>query len=188
MAGARGRIADFWDEVTAAWLAGKDPLPDPLPRWYASYEGRGDGRVTRDAFAEPYVGDLRGTPRMVILGLNPGRACLDFQSRFRNCLRKRPWSSRVHQQLLVVRCERLVPDWRRAPLVTEMEDSGCPSPPTPSSSARRARDLLKLPEVYLARYEERRDGTCERASASLRSSDLKLALDSTRLVTNLSSV
>ena len=79
MAGAQGRIADFWDELTAAWLAGEDPLPDPLPRWYASYDGRGDGQVTRDAFAEPYVGDLRGTPRMVILGLNPGQACLDFQ-------------------------------------------------------------------------------------------------------------
>jgi 5-methylcytosine-specific restriction endonuclease McrA len=81
MASARDRIADFWDELTAAWLAGEDPLPDPLPRWYASYEGRGDGRVTRDAFAEPYVGDLRGTPRMVILGLNPGRACPEFQAR-----------------------------------------------------------------------------------------------------------
>jgi hypothetical protein len=81
MAGARGRIADFWDELTNAWLAGEDPLPDPLPRWYASYEGRGEGQVTRDAFAEPYVGDLRGIPRMVILGLNPGRACLDFQGR-----------------------------------------------------------------------------------------------------------
>lgn len=81
MASARGRIADLWDELTAAWLAGEDPLPGPLQRWYASYEGRGDGQVTRDAFAEPYVGDLRGTPRMVILGLNPGRACLDFQGR-----------------------------------------------------------------------------------------------------------
>ncbi len=81
MASARARIADFWDELTAAWLAGEDPLPDPLPRWYASYEGRRDGQVGRDAFAEPYVGDLRGTPRMVILGLNPGRACLDFQGR-----------------------------------------------------------------------------------------------------------
>jgi hypothetical protein len=74
MAGARGRIADFWDELTAAWLRGEDPLPDPLPDWYASYEGRGDGQVTREAFAEPYVGDLRGTPRMVTLGLNPGQA------------------------------------------------------------------------------------------------------------------
>ncbi len=81
MASAQGRIADFWDELTAAWLSGEDPLPDPLPDWYASYEGRGDGQVTREAFAEPYVGDLRGTPRMVTLGLNPGQACPDFQAR-----------------------------------------------------------------------------------------------------------
>jgi hypothetical protein len=81
MASVRGRIADFWDELTGAWLAGEDRLPDPLPHWYASYEGRGDGRVTREAFAEPYIGDLRGTPRMVILGLNPGGACLEFQGR-----------------------------------------------------------------------------------------------------------
>ena len=81
VASACSRIADFWDELTAAWQAGEDPLPDPLPDWYASYEGRRDGQVTRDAFAEPYVGDLRGTPRMVTLRLNPGRACLDFQGR-----------------------------------------------------------------------------------------------------------
>jgi hypothetical protein len=37
--------------------------------------------VTREAFAEPYIGDLRGTPRFVILGLNPGQAVLDFQAR-----------------------------------------------------------------------------------------------------------
>jgi 5-methylcytosine-specific restriction endonuclease McrA len=81
MASAQGRVADFWDELTAAWLAGEDPQPDPLPRWYASYKGRGEGKVTREAFAEPYVGDLRGTPRMATLGLNPGQACPDFQAR-----------------------------------------------------------------------------------------------------------
>jgi len=37
--------------------------------------------VTREAFAEPYGGDLRGTPRFVILGLNPGQAALEFQAR-----------------------------------------------------------------------------------------------------------
>jgi hypothetical protein len=77
----RDRIADFWDALTADWLAGGDPMPDPLPRWHASYQGRGAGLVTRDAFAEPYGGDLRGSPRMVVLGLNPGAARLDFQAR-----------------------------------------------------------------------------------------------------------
>jgi hypothetical protein len=75
------RVADFWDEVTEKWLGGGDPLPDPLPRWYASYSGRGAGQVTREAFAEPYVGDLRGAPKAVTLGLNPGQAFLDFQGR-----------------------------------------------------------------------------------------------------------
>jgi hypothetical protein len=75
------RIADFWDELTVEWLAGGDPLPDPLPDWYASYRGSGGGQAARDAFAEPYIGDLRGAPRMVTLGLNPGSACLDFQGR-----------------------------------------------------------------------------------------------------------
>ena len=56
-----------------------------------SNSSTGTGRVTREAFAEPYVGDLRGTPRFVILGLNPGQAVLDFQARngiFANAIRK----------------------------------------------------------------------------------------------------
>ena len=77
----RAEVADFWDEHTRAWLAGEDPMPDPLPRWYASYTGRGAGAVTREGFAEPYGGDLRGQARVVTLGLNPGRAELDFQAR-----------------------------------------------------------------------------------------------------------
>jgi hypothetical protein len=81
VASAREQIADFWDEHTNAWLDGRDPMPDPLPRWYESYAGRGAGQVSREAFAEPYGGDLRGEPRIVILGLNPGSAQLDFQGR-----------------------------------------------------------------------------------------------------------
>jgi len=85
------RVADFWDAVTRQWLAGEDALPDSLERWFASYSGRGAGRVTREAFAEPYGGDLRGTPRFVTLGLNPGQAVLDFQARdgiFAKAIRK----------------------------------------------------------------------------------------------------
>lgn len=78
---ARDEIADYWDELTAAWLAGDDPMPEPLPRWYDSYEGRGHGEVTRDAFAEPYGGNLRGEPSMVTLGLNPGAPVPEFQAR-----------------------------------------------------------------------------------------------------------
>jgi hypothetical protein len=78
---ARERVADFWDQHVAAWLSGDDGLCDRLSRWHASYLGRGDGEVRRDAFIEPYGGDLRGAPRMVMLGLNPGGVDLAFQGR-----------------------------------------------------------------------------------------------------------
>jgi hypothetical protein len=81
MTTARNSIADFWDAHISRWLAGEDPMPEPLPRWYDSYAGRGRGEVTRDAFPEAYGGDLRGAPRMVILGLNPGGADPQFQGR-----------------------------------------------------------------------------------------------------------
>lgn len=69
MTDSRSRIAAFWDAHVAAWLGGNDPMPGPLPRWFASYQGRGDGEVTRAGFPEPYIGDLLGlvtTPRVVV--------------------------------------------------------------------------------------------------------------------------
>ena len=73
--GSRARVADFWDEVLARWLAGGDHLIPPLERWLGSYSGSGDGAVDLDHYPDPYVGDLRGVqhePRLVLLGLNPG--------------------------------------------------------------------------------------------------------------------
>jgi hypothetical protein len=84
-------VADFWDAHTARWLGGDDTLDPPLDRWFASYAGGGRGVVNREAFAEPYGGDLRGKPRFVILGLNPGAVSLDFQARdgvFANAIRE----------------------------------------------------------------------------------------------------
>jgi hypothetical protein len=72
---ARHRVVEFWDEHVRQWLAAADPMPDPLPRWHASYAGSGSGTVTRDGFVEPYLGDFLGLerePRLVIIGLNPG--------------------------------------------------------------------------------------------------------------------
>jgi hypothetical protein len=83
MVSARARVAGYWDEHVAGWLAGSDPMESPMPAWFASYRGRGDGAVTRDGFPEPYAGDLLGlerTPRVVVLGLNPGRFYPQFQS------------------------------------------------------------------------------------------------------------
>ncbi|MGB2567115.1 anti-phage DNA glycosylase Brig1 [Micromonospora citrea] len=80
----RQRVAAFWDDHVAAWLDGADPLPPPLGAWFDSYQGVGPGQVTRDGFPEPYHGDLLGlvhTPRMVVLGLNPGEFRPQFQAR-----------------------------------------------------------------------------------------------------------
>lgn len=84
MGAARQRVAAYWDEHVGRRLAGEDPLDDGLSGWFASYEGRGDGAADRDGMVEPYTGDLRRlvtTPRVVILGLNPGRYYPQFQSR-----------------------------------------------------------------------------------------------------------
>ncbi|MFC0505714.1 anti-phage DNA glycosylase Brig1 [Micromonospora costi] len=81
---ARERVAAFWDDHTARWLRGEDPMPTPLAAWFDSYQGVGSGTPTRDGFPEPYHGDLLGrehTPRMVVLGLNPGEYRPQFQSR-----------------------------------------------------------------------------------------------------------
>ncbi len=79
-------VADFWDEVVQSWLDGQNPMPDPLSEWYGGYQGRGLGKATRDGFPEPYLTDLRGVvhePRVVLLGLNPGRYLPDLQARNR---------------------------------------------------------------------------------------------------------
>jgi hypothetical protein len=75
----RSRVADFWDEVLAHWISNPgDPtahLGGPLPDWFASYAGTGDGAVDLTCYPDPYVGDLRGddhSVRSVVLGLNPG--------------------------------------------------------------------------------------------------------------------
>ncbi len=59
-------------------------MPGELESWFASYVGAGPGEVTREGFPEPYHGDLLGlehTPRMVVLGLNPGEFRPRFQAR-----------------------------------------------------------------------------------------------------------
>jgi hypothetical protein len=84
MSSARERVAGFWDQHVGAWLTGDDPMADPLPRWFASFQGHGAGLVTHDGFPEPYAGDLLGRvglPRLVVLGLSPGVYHPRFQAR-----------------------------------------------------------------------------------------------------------
>ena len=74
-------LVAFWDDYTDAWLAGDDPLPEPLSRWWDSYKGTGKGEPTRECFAEPYIGPLRSDAALVTLGLNPGQAFPELQGR-----------------------------------------------------------------------------------------------------------
>lgn len=60
------------------------PRHRAVPHWFASYQGHGTGTATRDGLVEPYTGDLFGhvtTPRVVLLGLNPGQYYPAFQAR-----------------------------------------------------------------------------------------------------------
>ncbi|WP_159104415.1 hypothetical protein [Plantactinospora sp. BB1] len=84
MTSARQRVAEFWDAHTNEWLDGADSMSDPLPKWFEAYQGVGPGEVTRHGFPEPFQGDLLGiehSPRVVVLGLNPGRYEPLFQAR-----------------------------------------------------------------------------------------------------------
>ncbi|WP_146080558.1 MULTISPECIES: hypothetical protein [unclassified Pseudoclavibacter] len=80
---ARARVADFWDDTIAAWLADEGVSDPCLDDWRASYQGRGLGALQLDAMPEPYIGPFaRGNePAMVMLGLNPGGADVRFQGR-----------------------------------------------------------------------------------------------------------
>jgi hypothetical protein len=76
-------LTAYWDQVIAQFLVGGPavPLDLQMQAWATAYRGRGRGEVSRDAFPEPYIGALDHRPVGVLLGLNPGRAQLDFQGR-----------------------------------------------------------------------------------------------------------
>src|SRR4051794_11146368 len=74
-------IANFWNEVIDDFLNNKPTLRPPLDRWHRSYSGKGRGQVQDDSLIEPYIGDITTAPKAVFLGLNPGRAYPEFQSR-----------------------------------------------------------------------------------------------------------
>lgn len=79
--GAGHEVTEFWDAHVKAWLDGDDALDPLLDRWFASYAGTGRGAVTREGFVEPYIGSLTGSPRLAVLGLNPGQYHPELQSR-----------------------------------------------------------------------------------------------------------
>lgn len=72
----RAELAHFWDEQLDLWLRDR-PLDPTLQEWKRAW--RGD--VDEWAFPEPWMGPLLGSPRIIIGGLNPGRAHETLQSR-----------------------------------------------------------------------------------------------------------
>jgi hypothetical protein len=74
-------LIDFWNAHTARWLAGDDPMTPQLARWWSSYQGTGAGKPTRECFAEPWIGPYTRDAPLVTLGLNPGQAFPQLQSR-----------------------------------------------------------------------------------------------------------
>src|SRR4051812_36618216 len=72
----RRELARFWDEQLARWFRGQAFAP-ALERWRLAY----DGEVQEWAFPEPFVGDLLGSPRIVLLANNPGVAHEELQTR-----------------------------------------------------------------------------------------------------------
>jgi hypothetical protein len=72
----RRELACFWDDQLPRWFRG-DSLAATLERWKRGYAG-----VLQEwAFPEPFIGNLLGTPRIVLLANNPGIAHEELQSR-----------------------------------------------------------------------------------------------------------
>lgn len=79
--GARAEVVEFWDHEIKRWVNGDHSLTPELGKWKETYRGNGHGAVDLSVFPEPYGGILGGeTPKLIMLGLNPGAAQPEFQS------------------------------------------------------------------------------------------------------------
>jgi len=72
----RRELASFWDGEVKRWLRGETLAP-LLDEWKRGYRGE----LEDWAFPEPFIGDLLGSPRVVLLANNPGIAREELQSR-----------------------------------------------------------------------------------------------------------
>jgi hypothetical protein len=72
----RSELARFWDREVERWLRGEQ-LSLSLEEWQRAY----CGELQSWAFPEPFIGDLLGSPRVVLLANNPGIAKEVLQSR-----------------------------------------------------------------------------------------------------------
>jgi hypothetical protein len=71
----RTELARYWNDQIALWFQDQ-PLSPSLERWRHAYLGD----LQEWAFPEPYIGNLLGSPRIVLLANNPGIAHEELQS------------------------------------------------------------------------------------------------------------
>jgi hypothetical protein len=72
----RAELTRFWDGELANWLNDR-PLTRELEDWKRAYRGE----LEEWAFPEPFIGDILGSPRVILLANNPGAAKPELQSR-----------------------------------------------------------------------------------------------------------
>lgn len=89
----RNALSDFWDAEIDAWLRNRQRVNPMLDRWFQSYNNRPTEERSEVIFyPDPFVGDVRGLrkePRIATLGINPGEAYPELQSR------DGTWSDRI---------------------------------------------------------------------------------------------
>jgi hypothetical protein len=78
---SRRDLAQIWDECVNLFLDGGPVFPPAFSDWFGSCRGSGRTEVSTTCFPEPFIGDLTGTVKAIILGLNPGRPFPELQSR-----------------------------------------------------------------------------------------------------------
>ncbi len=78
---SRIELANAWNECVDLFLEGGPVFSPAFSDWFASCRGAGRTEVSTTCFPEPFIGDLTGHVKAIILGLNPGRPFPELQSR-----------------------------------------------------------------------------------------------------------
>jgi hypothetical protein len=71
----------MWNECVDLFLEGGPVFSTILADWFESCRGSGRTEVSTTCFPEPFIGDLTGNVKAIILGLNPGRPFPELQAR-----------------------------------------------------------------------------------------------------------
>jgi hypothetical protein len=74
-------VTMLWDEHVRDWMNGEAQSDSRLLSWRETYRGEADGAIDPDAMPEPWIGDPKAAPGIVLMGLNPGRVTKAFQHR-----------------------------------------------------------------------------------------------------------